>query len=263
MAPASRRLHTPLTATSEPSSTLHLPRILCLHGGGTNTRIFRAQCRILRAFLQPYVRLVFAEAPYASKPGPDVVCVYSDWGPFRSWLPPPDTPLSTEQDISNYTEDIDWCLQAAIEEDNLTGATGEIIGLLGFSQGARMAASLLLRTQENMAQHTGHCLPQFRFAVLLAGRGPFVQLHTPSESPRPRGRTPQDRLLLHLPTVHVHGLLDHGLPHHQELLGHLCAAGSTTLIEWDGGHRVPIKTKDVSVVVAAILDVVRRTGATT
>lgn len=50
--------------------TLHLPRILCLHGGGTNAKIFHAQCRVLRAELKGIFRLCFAEAPFPSKPGP-------------------------------------------------------------------------------------------------------------------------------------------------------------------------------------------------
>jgi hypothetical protein len=33
---------------------LHLPRILCLHGGGSNAKIFQAQCRKLNAQLKPY-----------------------------------------------------------------------------------------------------------------------------------------------------------------------------------------------------------------
>ena len=68
------------------SSTLHLPRILCLHGGGTNARIFRAQCRALITQLESEYRLVFAQAPFDSHAGPDVLSVYSQWGPFRRWL---------------------------------------------------------------------------------------------------------------------------------------------------------------------------------
>jgi hypothetical protein len=54
-------------------ATLYLPRILCLHGGGTNAKIFRAQCRVLRAELGSKFRLCFAEAPFSSQPGP--VCI--------------------------------------------------------------------------------------------------------------------------------------------------------------------------------------------
>ncbi|EHK97152.1 hypothetical protein M7I_7106 [Glarea lozoyensis 74030] len=53
--------------------TLSLPRIMCLHGGGTNAKIFRMQCRALIAQLKSEFRFVFAEAPFISEAGPDVM----------------------------------------------------------------------------------------------------------------------------------------------------------------------------------------------
>lgn len=72
------------TAAAE-DPTLHRPRILCLHGGGTNAHIFRAQCRSLSYALAPHFRLAYAEAPFLSDPGPDVASVYADCGPFKRW----------------------------------------------------------------------------------------------------------------------------------------------------------------------------------
>ena len=66
--------------------TLHEPRILCLHGGGINARIFRDQCRVLKRSLSSASRLCYAEAAFLSKPGPDVVSVYKSYGPFEAWL---------------------------------------------------------------------------------------------------------------------------------------------------------------------------------
>ncbi|KAH1498189.1 hypothetical protein KXV92_004427 [Aspergillus fumigatus] len=69
------------------TATLHLPRLLCLHGGGTNARIFRMQCRVLEKHLGRTFRLVYAQGPFTVvQPGPDVTSVYKDYGPFRSWL---------------------------------------------------------------------------------------------------------------------------------------------------------------------------------
>jgi pimeloyl-ACP methyl ester carboxylesterase len=58
--------------SDEVDPTLHLPHILCLHGGGTKARIFRAQCRALTAHLQTKFRLCFADAPFLSQADPDV-----------------------------------------------------------------------------------------------------------------------------------------------------------------------------------------------
>ena len=76
---------TPTPATTTPDPTLPYPRILCLHGGGVTGEIFRAQARSLIKYL-PTFRLVFADAPFYCAPGPGIVPVYEDWGPFRRWL---------------------------------------------------------------------------------------------------------------------------------------------------------------------------------
>jgi hypothetical protein len=66
--------------------------------------------------------------------------------------------------------------------------------------------------------------------------------------------------VLKLPTVHVHGMRDPGLELHRQLLEHYCDIGSVRLVEWDGDHRVPIKSKDVAAVVKQILAVAQETG---
>ncbi|KAI9661827.1 MAG: hypothetical protein M1821_009066 [Bathelium mastoideum] len=268
-----------------PDTTLSLPRILCLHGGGTNSSIFHAQCRIIRRHLAHAFRLVFPDAPYLSKPGPDVTSVYADWGPFRSWMKPQpgaarDNPFSTpshrsddvvmpvhESDAAEVIAAIDASLADAMRKDDAAGATGEWVGLLGFSQGAKLAASLLLREQSRMqpAGLTDGILravrssqaPTFRFAVLLAGRGPLVALGPvcqPFFGKEEEVREP----ILRLPTVHVHGLQDEGLAMHRRLQDRCCTKESTILVEWDGNHRVPIKAKDVAVVVAALMSTHRQ-----
>lgn len=148
-------------------------------------------------------------------------------------------------------------------EDDAKGATGEWVGILGFSQGAKVAGSLLLRQQERS------CRVRFRFAVLIAGRGPLVSLKPDgrvgpglsdagqimgASSPW-KGRRGEH--VLRLPTIHVHGIRDPGLEHHRQLLEQHSEEGSARLVEWDGGHRVPIKKKDVAAVVDEIRNVAR------
>ena len=58
--------------------------------------------------------------------------------------------------------------------------------------------------------------------------------------------------LIQIPTLHVHGLRDPGLEYHQDLLKECFDLSYTRLVEWDGEHRVPIKTKDVATVTGAI-----------
>ncbi|KAI9879285.1 MAG: hypothetical protein M1830_009015 [Pleopsidium flavum] len=267
------------TGGAQEDPTLHLPRILCLHGGGVNARTFRAQCRALEARLQSCFRLCFAEAPFPSQAGPDVLSVYKDWGPFRRWLlGHPDHSDHPERDAHATFAAIEQSLAAAMDDDDCKGATGDWIALLGFSQGAKLAASLLLlqqvRAETLGRQGAGF---NFRFAVLMAGRAPLISLDpelvavptaadncgVPRSGDRQglgQGGGDGEENILRLPTIHVHGLRDPGLELHRQLLEQCCEKESTRLVEWDGDHRLPIKTKDVSPVVEAIIAVAVETG---
>jgi predicted esterase len=146
-------------------------------------------------------------------------------------------------------DSIDACLTAAMRADDRVGATGRWVGLLGFSQGAAVAAHLLLRQQtrtRNQSDGNGEQGPDYHFAVLLAGRALFL--------PENAGRDGElyEAGFLRQPTVHVHGLRDPGIELHRRLFRYCSQRSRTRLVEWDGDHRVPIKTKDVAAVVAEI-----------
>lgn len=250
--------------------TLHLPRILCLHGGGTNARIFRAQCRGLIAQLKSEFRFVFAEGPFLSEAGPDVTKVFGGWGPFKRWFRwRPEHPEITPE---NAVKEIDQSLEDAIRQDTQQGATGEWVAILGFSQGAKLCASLLYRQQvreETMGK--GYAGSDYRFGILLAGRAPLISLDSGSDI-RLNSTLPdasqitdvyrlnwstlqsENRAVVRIPTLHVHGMGDPGLILHRQLFEEFCGPGSRRLVEWDGGHRVPLKLSDVSPVVCQIRD---------
>ncbi|KAI1151944.1 serine hydrolase FSH [Nemania diffusa] len=263
-------------------TTLHLPRILCLHGGGTNARIFRAQCRVVSRLLEPHFRLVYAEAPYASSPGPDVVAVYAGDGPFKRWLRWLPTHEALEPQAA--VRAIDDAIREAMDVDDAEGADGPWAGLLGFSQGAKLAASLLFREQQRAARRgTGRAkqglgddgvYDGWKFAVVLAGRAPLVNLEpgvfasSLLSDPAEIGlagtadlmEMASERHVLRLPSIHVHGLTDPGLHLHQELFEQYTDPECTRLVQWDGGHRVVLKGTDVQPVVDAIIAVAKETG---
>lgn len=66
--------------------------------------------------------------------------------------------------------------------------------------------------------------------------------------------------LLRLPTIHVHGMRNPGLEQHRKLLYEFWDERHARLVEWDGDHRVPIKTKDVTVIVREILSMAKDIG---
>jgi predicted esterase len=199
--------------------------------------------------------------------------VYGDCGPFKSWLIPAQDNQHLESDAA--IKAIEDSLHAAIENDDQNGATGKWVGLLGFSQGAKICASLLL-CQQVREERLG-LLPtrlSWRFAILLAGRGPLVALDrdmvgipglvdasntsmTALPDEKLRGSTEH---ILYVPTVHVHGTRDPGLLEHRKLLAQYCEDGTARLMEWDGEHRVPIRTNDVLALVGQIWDIAYETG---
>ncbi|KAI2603051.1 serine hydrolase FSH [Hypoxylon fragiforme] len=255
-------------------STLHLPRILCLHGGGTNARIFRAQCRVLSRTLEPHFRMVYAEAPFSSTAGPDVLSVYAEHGPFKRWL----RWLPEQSEVEDHTAvtEIEAQLKEAMDMDDELGATGPWVALLGFSQGAKMVASLLfrqqIRTEKLGSDRAGS---NWKFAVVMAGRAPLVNLDPdvfkssmlahPSQIGLTGGPDLMEMMsgnhILKLPTIHVHGLNDPGVSLHRELLEEYCDPNTTRLVEWNGDHRIPLKSTDVQPLVNQILEVARETKA--
>ncbi|CAO2656602.1 Nn.00g054050.m01.CDS01 [Neocucurbitaria sp. VM-36] len=261
--------------------TTKFPRILCLHGGGVNAAIFEAQSRSLIRHLQHSFRLVWADAPFLCDPHPDVISVYGSYAPFRRWLRW--QPEHTEIDAESGIDEIGYAMRTAMEDDDREGGEGEWVGLMGFSQGAKLSASLLLEQQarEEKAQQEGRKVDigltgisglDWRFGILLAGRAPLCNLNPEvlksealvSAANISEGfqfcKEVDGEAKLRKPTLHIHGMADPGLFLHQKLLHEYCEEDTTTLVEWEGAHRIPLKSKDVDRVVEAIYDIAESTG---
>ena len=255
-------------------TTLHLPRILCLHGGGVNAMIFKSQ---LRSFLNHdklinRYRFVFIDAPFICDEGVGVYPVYKDWGPFRRWS----RWLKTHDDVdAKECHKLLWdCVEEGMEADDVLGADGEWVGVLGFSQGAKLASSLLYEQQ--LAQiRVGKEKPRtsFKLGVIFAGRAPFLALGEESESfpwMQSAGGIAEGvdlesiderpDLRLSVPTLHVHGLKDEGLELHRRCVEGYCAPGTAEVVEWDGPHRLPIKGTDVEKVLARWIELADEYG---
>ena len=92
---------------------LALPRILCLHGGGTSAEIFQIQCRVIIKRLQGIFRLVFVDAPFTSRPHPAIVPYFGDEGTFYRWLR-----WNDDEPYDNFAEaKILDCIETAMRTD--------------------------------------------------------------------------------------------------------------------------------------------------
>lgn len=230
------------------------------HGGGTNSAIFRLQCRPIMRALRNEFRFCFVEAPYQMKPAANVARAFKGMGPYKAWVlwRAPDENRAHGEALRL----IENAVKYAIAEDDAKGADGEWAGVMGFSQGAKVGASILATNQFRREQGLGGGLPswpQFRFGILLAGRGPLNWMDE-DESEMPAGLITtaatsevehDDSLFLPMeqqiktPTLHLHGLLDPGIALHRKMFKRFCHPGHKKLMEWEGDHMVPLKTADV------------------
>lgn len=244
-----------------------------------NAGIFRAQMRafLTHPSLTARFRFVFVEAPFFCAEGVGVHPVYSDWGPFRRWSRWLESHPAI--DAAACVHEVLHAVESGMERDD---GVGEWVGVLGFSQGAKVACSLLLKQQleaDGAAAGAGGGdatpagLGTFRFGVILAGRAPLLALNDEMEGLRflqsaagLPGEADMDAIYdspeykLRLPTLHVHGLRDEGLELHRRCVEDYCAAGTTGVVEWDGPHRIPIKRVDVERVVEAITNMADEYG---
>jgi predicted esterase len=201
--------------------------------------------------------------PFFCNPGPGIVPVYQDYGPFRRWLRW--LPEHPEIDDESAIEEVFYAIKTAKDEDE---GDGPWVGLIGFSQGAKLASSLLYDQQIHQ-EKDGKADTDYKFAVLLAGRSPLVSFSEYTNSPACvaagaisegflyEGESPH---ILRIPTIHVHGLNDPGLHLHRKMLKQYHDPKTSTLIEWDGTHRVPIKKTDVEPIVKEIYRMAREAG---
>jgi pimeloyl-ACP methyl ester carboxylesterase len=248
----------------------NLPRILCLHGGGSSASIFRAQMRVIIRKHTDSFRYVFVNGPWISEKHSILEPVYPNVNPCYRWA----RWLEDQPPLHDETaaEEIERVIVNGMAKDE---GTGKWISILGFSQGARIAFSILLENQlrgEGEWNVGGFAGVDWKFAVLIAGRGPpfflsgrsrgmrgfasFTMLATAEKNEAAEnvedicGTYQGNRL--YLPTIHVHGLRDEGLEMHRELLERYTVKQYASLIEWDGDHRLPIRSWDVRRVAGAI-----------
>jgi predicted esterase len=210
------------------SSGPTLPSILCLHGGGTNATIFNIQAIRLQRALSSTFNFVFLDAPFPGPPGPGVLPIFEGCGPFLRWTKSPadnNLPDETRALITNA------CKETAF------------VGVLGFSQGAKLAAGLLL--EQHVKKEKG-----FSFGVLLMGTSP----------PLVGGLSEEERgTKIGVPSVVVVGKEDPWREEGRSLFWEFCDREKATLVELDVGHRLPTLEAETQIIVDEILKLYRET----
>ncbi|OLN87541.1 Esterase LovG 3 [Colletotrichum chlorophyti] len=206
------------------------PKLLCLHGGGSSANIFQIQLIRLQRFLEPHFEFVYMDGPMETEPGPGVLPVFEGCGPYWRWVS--DDPATPPEEFQRQKDAAVELIKVYMQQ------TGPYVGLVGFSQGARAAASLLLEQQRQPF------VDNSLFGVFLCGTyPPFV---------------PHDEKIV-LPTVHVVGLFDPWKPASEELLEQCSEKSTRRVVRFPGGHHLPNPPDAIQQIVGHVLDLYKET----
>ncbi|KAK3322678.1 serine hydrolase FSH [Apodospora peruviana] len=207
-----------------------LPRILCLHGQGTNAAIFKIQARKLVALLEQDFELVFAEGMIDCPAGPGILPVFEKSGPFRMWLY--DNWIDSEPD-----EEPDWSSGVQRLADDVLVKQGPFVGVLGFSQGAKAAMHLLRWAEKKYGEDS-----PLKFSLLVCGTVPGRGVRDPDDR---RCKVCEESLALgrvKAESIHVIGSDDHWRPESEALLKFF-EPETRNLVRFPGGHHMPLEDR--------------------
>jgi hypothetical protein len=238
-----------------------LPKVACFHGGGSNREIFEVQCARLQDLVKTELDFVFFDAPFKRSAGPGVLPAFENYGPFLTWFLA-DVDGNLINDGSGYdaaaTDGIERVRKLMAE----AASPADWVGVMGFSQGTRVAGGMLLDQQRRAAAGLPNEF-KLKFGVLcMGGSGPMEShvLKSMTKKIKERGLETEltrretditnsasvtDNGVIRIPTLHVHGLKDSNLESGRRQLSEFYDQSSARLFEIDYHHAMPWNREDL------------------
>lgn len=216
------------------------PAIICLHGHGSSGEIFHTQSRQLIQVLSPYFRFLFVNSPLTTaQAGVGVQPHYAHIKPYRRWHQDENAIGLfdvTAEDVERERLLVRDSLNEVIERERQNGPGGSVVGVMGFSQGARVATALCLDPELGR---------DIKFAIMVCGICPTLALSA-VESKMP--------LPLNIVSVHVQGSVDPWTAKGKKLSMQYFNQGLARVVKFKGGHEIPVKTADVQRIAEAMAE---------
>lgn len=210
-----------------------LPAILCLHGAGVNGSVFRFQINGLQRLLSKTFDFVFLDGPFVTNAGFGVLPFFEGSEPFFRWK-------SKSNDNTFDKEEVEKEVKTLIE--NTLKTRDDWVGILGFSQGGRLAAGLLAEQEKEQEEDMYGDELGFKFGVFL---------NTPSPPMTSLAHEDGGLDKIQTPSINVVGKQDQwyksSLKMHKEYFE------TSKLIEFDIGHRLPNVPADITTIAREIL----------
>ncbi|KUJ21327.1 uncharacterized protein LY89DRAFT_609880 [Mollisia scopiformis] len=214
---------------------MSLPAILCLHGSGVNATIFQFQTATLQHLLSKTFTFIFLDGPFETRAGPGVLPFFDGCEPFFRWK-------SKSDDNVFATEEVEDEVRTLIRETLKT--RDDWVGILGFSQGGRMAAGLLAeqeRREEVGEEEEG---AGFKFGVFVMTPEPPMTGLVYEEGVEVR---------IQSPSVLVSGKKDFWYESSKRMREKYFEEETSKLVEFDVDHRMPNASADVKIIALEVL----------
>ncbi|KAF4443748.1 DUF341 domain-containing protein [Fusarium austroafricanum] len=198
-------------------------RILCLHGMGTNSKVLEMQTSALRHQLghSQSHKYEYVDGAEPNKPAPGLEAFIHPEESFAYYNPKSaESVLAAIDDLSEY-----------IAEE------GPFDGVLGFSQGASLAAMIIAR-----ARHSNPA--PFQFAIFFCAGLPYC------EKALSLGKLKMLRVedtkgpVIHVPTANIFGKKDPDVSA-AKALADLCQPWGRVVLDHGAGHEIPRVPVDI------------------
>ncbi|EAW08946.1 putative oxidoreductase [Aspergillus clavatus NRRL 1] len=211
------------------------PAIICFHGHGSNGTIFQHQAQNLVHILGTRFRFLFIDSPITTpQPGVGVRPFFADVKPYRRWHQDEKTvglfDVTTEE-IERERRLVRDTIGAVFDREQRNGPG--VVGVMGFSQGTRVATALCL--DPGLAAH-------IKFAIMICGIGPSLPLTAEPLSPT-----------LDFLSIHVQGNADPWAARGARLSREYFNQKFAKTVKFIGGHEVPTRIKDVEKIAREIM----------
>lgn len=211
--------------------------------------------------------------------------VYEDSGPFWRWqcdMLAAEAFDITEDEVLAERDEVRETVLRMLRNTNV-GDGGEFVGVMAFSQGARVVTGLLLYIEkmrrEGRLAKLG--LPELKFAVINSATYPPLFLDSETESWVTGGKLietspnasetalsagetwlpPNKKAKVIIPTLHLHGSTDPWRPESEKMKVEFFTESESTIIEYTGGHQVPVREQDTSKIIIAMRNLAAQTKA--
>lgn len=160
-------------------------------------------------------------------------------------------------------------LEAVTNLADYVASSGPFDGVIGFSQGAVLAATLIIAVELNCVtttRMTGMSIvepllsrvPPFRCAIFLCGGLPFDVSALQEDTVIQLTPKPEKNALMHLPVVNCWADNDMDYPGMGPPLSQLCAAAHNLEVVHSAGHAVPSEGEDLERLLASVTATLKR-----